>query len=77
MVAHGLVLEEVGRLISAGIDAEVALGAGSWTARRWLGLPRLEEGAPADIVAFAHDPRVPHKAGRPVVRLLDGRLVED
>lgn len=76
MVAHGLVLEEVGRLLSAGIDADVALGAGSWAARRWLGLPGLEEGAPADIVAFAHDPRVPHEAGRPVVRILDGRLVE-
>jgi imidazolonepropionase-like amidohydrolase len=75
MVAHGLVLDEVARLMAAGLDGDHALGAASWTARRFLGLSGLEEGAPADIVAFAADPRVPGNAGRPLVRILDGRVV--
>jgi imidazolonepropionase-like amidohydrolase len=54
---HSLVAEEVRRLARAGMPAEAALGAGSWTARRWLGLPGLEEGAPADVVAYPTDPR--------------------
>lgn len=73
MVAHGLVLEEVERLRSAGGD--VALGSASWTARRWLGLPGLEEGAPADIVAFARDPRATRDVGPPLARILDGHIV--
>jgi imidazolonepropionase-like amidohydrolase len=55
--AHGRVAEEVRRLAHAGMPAEAALGAGSWTARRWLGLPGLEEGASADMLAFSTDPR--------------------
>lgn len=61
----------------AGVDGDAALGAASWTARRWLGLPSLEDEAPADIVAFARDPRVPGQAGRPMVRILDGVVVRD
>lgn len=34
------------------------LGAASWNARAWLGHAGIEEGAPADIVVFAEDPRV-------------------
>ncbi len=74
MVAHGLVLREIGRLMEAGIDGEHALGAGSWLARAFLGLPGIEEGAPADIVVFDRDPRMPGVAGRPVARILDGRI---
>jgi imidazolonepropionase-like amidohydrolase len=33
------------------------LRAGSWGAREWLGLPGLVEGAPADVVVYAEDPR--------------------
>jgi imidazolonepropionase-like amidohydrolase len=55
--AHGRVVEEIRWLARAGVPAEVALGGGSWTARRWLGLPGLEEGAPADVVVYATDPR--------------------
>jgi imidazolonepropionase-like amidohydrolase len=75
MVAHGLVLVEVARLMDAGLAGDVALGGASWAARRFLGLPGLEEGAPADIVAFNGDPRLPGRAGRPLVRILDGRVV--
>jgi imidazolonepropionase-like amidohydrolase len=54
---HGRVADEIRWLARAGLPAEAALGAGSWTARRWLGLPGLEEGAPADVVAYPTDPR--------------------
>ena len=52
----GTVAEEVERLISAGLPRAAAVGAGSWTARAWLGLPGLADGAPADLVAFDEDP---------------------
>jgi len=52
----GTVAEEVERLISAGLPRDAALGAACWTARSWLGLPGLTDGAPADLVAFAEDP---------------------
>ena len=54
---HGQVAQEIGWLARAGVPAEAALGGGSWIARRWLGLPGLEEGAPADVVAYRADPR--------------------
>jgi imidazolonepropionase-like amidohydrolase len=54
---HGQVAQEIRRLARAGVPAGAALGGGSWTARRWLGLPGLEEGAPADVVAYRADPR--------------------
>ena len=52
----GTVAEEVERLISAGLPRADALGAACWTARAWLGLPGLADGAPADLVVFAEDP---------------------
>ena len=52
----GTVAEEVERLISAGLPREAAVGAASWSARSWLGLPGLADGTPADLVAFTEDP---------------------
>jgi imidazolonepropionase-like amidohydrolase len=52
----GTVPQEVERLISAGLPWEAAVGAASWTARAWLGLPGLTDGAPADLVVFDEDP---------------------
>jgi imidazolonepropionase-like amidohydrolase len=57
MGPHGMVRYEIGNLLEAGVAPELALAAGSWEARRFLGLPSLEEGAPADLVAYADDPR--------------------
>ena len=54
---HGLIVEEILALHAAGVPAEAAVAAGSWAARRWLGLPSIEEGAPADLVVYAADPR--------------------
>jgi imidazolonepropionase-like amidohydrolase len=73
---HGRVAQEIRWLARAGVPAEAALGGGSWTARRWLGLPGLEEGAPADVVAYATDPRQDLAALQEPVRvILRGRIV--
>ena len=52
----GTVAEEIERLISAGLPRAAAVGAASWTARAWLGLPGLTDGAPADLVIYDEDP---------------------
>src|SRR5690349_9100256 len=57
MGPHGLVRQEIRLLSQAGLPAATALGAASWTARAWLGLPGIEDGAPADLVAYRQDPR--------------------
>jgi imidazolonepropionase-like amidohydrolase len=57
VLPHGLVAREIQAMHAAGIPAEAALAAGSWAARAYLGLPGLEEGAPADFVVYAADPR--------------------
>ncbi|WP_261718018.1 amidohydrolase family protein [Streptomyces sp. FZ201] len=54
---HGLVAAEVEELVTAGLPAEQALSATTWGARRWLGRPGLDEGAPADLVVYETDPR--------------------
>ncbi|WP_207756963.1 amidohydrolase family protein [Nonomuraea cypriaca] len=72
----GHLTDEIRWLAEAGLPADVAVGAASWTARGWLGLPGIEEGAPADILAFDTDPRSSLDAlehpSRVIVR---GRLV--
>jgi len=76
MVPHGLIAEEIQMLLRAGLDPMAALGAGSWKAREFLGLPGIEEGAPADIVAFARDPREdPSVLSEPALAILDGRTL--
>jgi len=76
MVPHGLVPAEVAALVAAGVPADAALGAASWHARRYLGAPLIEEGAPADLVAYAADPRAdPAELTRPVLILLGGRVI--
>ena len=57
VLPHGLVGREIQALHAAGIPAEAALAAGSWDARSYLGLPGLDEGAPADLVVYPTDPR--------------------
>ena len=54
---HGLIVKEILELHAAGLPAEAALAAGSWSARDFLGLPGLVEGAPADLVVYPADPR--------------------
>ncbi|MFJ1822403.1 amidohydrolase family protein [Streptomyces sp. NPDC088139] len=76
VLAHGLVADEVAELVKAGIPAVDALSATAWGARRWLGRPVLEEGAPADLVVYDEDPRADVRvlaAPRRVV--LNGRVI--
>lgn len=54
---HGLVREEIAALVGAGIPQPDVVAQASWRAREWLGLPGLDEGAPADLVVYATDPR--------------------
>jgi imidazolonepropionase-like amidohydrolase len=78
MVPHGIVSNEVRLLLEAGLPPSIAIGAASWTARSFLGLPGIEEGAPADLVAFRDDPlEDPSVLAAPVIALLDGVLVRD
>ncbi len=75
-VEHGRVVDEIRALHAAGLPAELALAAGSWAARSWLGLPGLAEGAPADLIAYPADPRADLSVlARPMVVVLRGRIV--
>jgi imidazolonepropionase-like amidohydrolase len=78
MGPHGQVAGEVRLLREAGLDARVALAAGSWAAREWLGLPGITGGAPADLVVYREDPReAPGVLDHPVLVVLDGEVVRD
>jgi imidazolonepropionase-like amidohydrolase len=58
VLPHGGIAGEVLELHDYGFSAEQALGAASWRARDWLGWNgTLAEGAPADFVVYAEDPR--------------------
>lgn len=75
MVAHGRIADEVDALSGVGLSATEALGAACWAARRWLGAPVLEQGAPADLVCFADDPRSgPEVLRRPDLVMLRGQV---
>ncbi|MBX7470146.1 amidohydrolase family protein [Streptomyces sp. MAG02] len=75
-LAHGLVAAEVAELVKAGIPALDALSATAWGARAWLGRPALEEGAPADLVVYAEDPRADVRVlAAPSCIVLNGRIV--
>ncbi|EST37828.1 amidohydrolase [Streptomycetaceae bacterium MP113-05] len=74
---HGLVAKEVAELVAAGIPSLDALSATTWGARRWLGRPVLEEGAPADLVVYASDPRADVRVlADPQRVVLRGRVVQ-
>jgi imidazolonepropionase-like amidohydrolase len=75
-IAHGVIADEVRALHQAGLPAEAALASASWAARAWLGLPCIEEGAPADVVVYDTDPRTDLEAlRRPQRMLLRGHVV--
>jgi imidazolonepropionase-like amidohydrolase len=76
MGPHGRVAAEVCQLVAAGLDGADAVGAASWRARAWLGLPALEEGVPADLAVYPSDPRAdPESLHRPAGIILDGHPV--
>lgn len=73
---HGAIADEVA-LLARVAGPERALGAASWSAREWLGVPgRLEPGLPADLVVYDADPRVdPTVLARPAAVVLRGTRV--
>jgi imidazolonepropionase-like amidohydrolase len=75
-IEHGRIADEIRALQAAGLPAEAALAAGSWAARSWLGLPCIDEGAPADVVVYDADPRRDlDTLQRPQRMVLRGRVV--
>jgi imidazolonepropionase-like amidohydrolase len=75
-LAHGLVAGEVAELVTAGLPALDALSAATWSAREWLGRDGLTEGAPADLVVYASDPRADVRVlAAPRRIVLRGRVV--
>ena len=76
-VNHGLVAQEIALLRGAGLTGEASVAAGSWAARAWLGLPGIEEGAPADLVVFPDDPRADVEVlARPSLIMLRGTVIQ-
>jgi imidazolonepropionase-like amidohydrolase len=72
----GRVVGEIGWLIRAGLPAGAALGAASWTARSWLGLPGLVDGAPADLTVYPADPfEDPAVLWHPIRVILRGQII--
>jgi imidazolonepropionase-like amidohydrolase len=57
VIKHGRIVDEVQALHSAGLSAAAALDAASWAARAWLGAEAISEGASADLLVCAEDPR--------------------
>ncbi|MFC6016899.1 amidohydrolase family protein [Plantactinospora solaniradicis] len=73
---HGRIADEIRAMVVAGVRPHDALGAASWTARAYLGLPGLTPGAPADITVYAEDPRADlHQLDTPRAVVLRGRAV--
>ena len=55
-IEHGRIVDEIAALAGAGLGRVRALAAATVGARTWLGRPRIELGAPADVVVLASDP---------------------
>jgi imidazolonepropionase-like amidohydrolase len=73
---HGALTREVTRLREFGLSARAAIAAASTVARTYLGLPGLVDGAPADLVTFAVDPRERLDAlAHPAAIIFDGRRI--
>jgi imidazolonepropionase-like amidohydrolase len=77
VLPHGLIARELLALHEqVGLAADVAIGAGSWRAREWLGRPSLEDGSPADFVVYDEDPLADLRAlAHPRAVVLRGRVV--
>jgi imidazolonepropionase-like amidohydrolase len=73
---HGGIAEEIRAMVAAGISPHEAIAAASWKARSYLGLPGLEDGAPADAVVYDTDPRADlGRLTRPLTVIVRGKRV--
>ncbi len=77
VLPHGLIGREVLALHEqVGLTGVEALGAASWLARDWLGMPATGPGASADLVLFDEDPRDDLRTlASPTAIVLRGRVV--
>jgi imidazolonepropionase-like amidohydrolase len=72
----GTVVGEVSLLTEYGVEPSTALAAATTTARDFLRLPRLSDGAPADVVTYEDDPRDdPDVLRRPMAVVVRGRRI--
>jgi imidazolonepropionase-like amidohydrolase len=73
---HGRIVEQIELLAAGGMPVRDAIGAASWAARRYLGLPGMEVGAPADLVVYRRDPCLDlAELRRPAVIMLGGHVI--
>ncbi|QCB93985.1 amidohydrolase family protein [Cellulomonas shaoxiangyii] len=56
-IGHGRIADEAAEMVAAGIPARDVVAAASWRTRAWLGADGIAEGASADVVVYAADPR--------------------
>jgi imidazolonepropionase-like amidohydrolase len=76
VLGHGIIHDELDEFSRAGLDAPTILDAATWAPRRFLGVPGLEDGAPADLLVVPRDPRADHRALRERSHVvLGGRIV--
>ncbi len=68
--------QEIAALHRYGLDAETAMASATTTARSYLGLRDLEEGAPADVVLYHADPRHdPEVLEHPALVMVGGEVI--
>lgn len=72
VLGHGIVHDELDELVACGLTPIEVLQCATWGPRRFLGAPGLEDGAPADLLVTARDPRVDVKALRDLELVLVG-----
>ncbi|PFG33562.1 amidohydrolase family protein [Sanguibacter antarcticus] len=56
-IEHGQIARECAELVAAGVPAADVVAAASWRTRAYLGAGEVVEGASADLVVYAEDPR--------------------
>ncbi|GII99366.1 imidazolonepropionase-like amidohydrolase [Sediminihabitans luteus] len=75
-IEHGRIADECAELVAAGLPARDVVAAASWQGREFLGYGSLVEGASADFVVYAEDPRENVEVLRhPTAVVLRGELV--
>lgn len=75
---HGSLIAELQQWAQWGMAPDRVLAAATWQARDFLGLPSLEEGAPADAIVFDRDPAAdPDVWGQPAAVYANGHLVQE
>ena len=76
VLGHGIIHDELDEFARSGLDPVAILDAATWAPRRFLGVPGLEDGAPADLLVVPRDPRTDHRALRELDHVvLGGRIV--